>query len=101
MSRQTMSALLRTLVYRGWLSAPQAPSGRVLPPRLTTKGRSLLKEAWRATVEFEWVVMSRRSVSANCAQCKRHPWPVSPLLSGSTRVAGWLFPSCWEDEVVA
>ena len=59
MSRQTTSALLRTLVYRGLAQrAAQAPSGRALPPRLTTKGRSLLKEAWRATVEIEWVMIS-------------------------------------------
>ena len=58
-SRQTMSALLRTLVYRGLAQrAAQAPSGRALLPRLPTKGRSLLKEAWRATVEIEWVMIS-------------------------------------------
>ena len=63
-TRQTMSTLLRALVDRGLAQrAAQAPSGRALPLQLTPKGRSLLKEASRVTVEIERVMISPLSES--------------------------------------
>lgn len=63
-TRQTMSTLLRALVDRGLAQrAAQAPSGRALPLQLTPKGRSLLKEASRVTVEIEGVMISPLSES--------------------------------------
>ena len=63
-TRQTMSTLLRTLVDRGLAQrAAQAPSGRALPLQLTPKGRSLLKEASRVTVEIERVMIAPLSES--------------------------------------
>ena len=63
-TRQTMSTLLRALVDRGLAQrAAQAPSGRALPLQLTPKGRSLLKEASRVTVEIERAMISPLSES--------------------------------------
>ena len=63
-TRQTMSTLLRALVDRGLAQrAAQAPSGRALPLQLTPKGRSLLQEASRVTVEIERVMISPLSES--------------------------------------
>ena len=63
-TRQTMSTLLRALVDRGLAQrAAQASSGRALPLQLTPKGRSLLKEASRVTVESERVMISPLSES--------------------------------------
>ena len=70
-TRQTMSTLLRALVDRGLAQrAAQAPSGRALPLQLTPKGRSLLKEASRVTVEIERLSESQlRAVQEALSAC--------------------------------
>lgn len=53
-SRQSMNVLLQSLEHDGLVSrAEQAPSGRALPTRLTSRGELQLREASAAVKEVE------------------------------------------------
>ena len=53
-TRQTMNVLLQTLERNGYVSRPaQAPVGKILPTRLTSRGRQSLEKASAAVRSVE------------------------------------------------
>ncbi|MGN6503203.1 MAG: MarR family winged helix-turn-helix transcriptional regulator [Pseudolysinimonas sp.] len=64
-TRQSMNALLRTLVERGLVDRPpHAPAGRALPSALTDAGRDLLRRAEVVVDDVESRMLSGLSDAA-------------------------------------